>query len=304
MSERRWTLIPVEENTMDKINLPFFYQLGTQLNPLTKMKAEPQNRIAIYVAGFTARNNVTVLLNWTGGLKVCRASAQAFIAAMDGVQKWVTSAKVEDYTKPNPITDLTFQQVIDKAKTFETVLSEELLTLSAYSASQKGIYSTSDLIERAANAFPSSVLQKLSADTVREVTEAGKCLAFDVATASGFHMLRATEEVLHEYYVVVYKPEKKDKLDNWGAYIAALYKLTGDESNADVEIKNHIKKVLALLQQIKDQNRNLIMHPEVVLTPDEAFSLFEVTKGAIMTMADLLSLPVAKAQPPKATVSA
>jgi hypothetical protein len=30
------------------------------------------------------------------------------------------------------------------------------------------------------------------------------------------------------------------------------------------------------------------MHPEVVLTADEAFVLFEITKGAIMAMSDKL----------------
>jgi hypothetical protein len=50
--------------------------------------------------------------------------------------------------------------------------------------------------------------------------------------------------------------------------------------------------VLAFLQQIKDQDRNLIMHPEVVLQPDEALTLFEVTKGAILMMAEKLPLRI------------
>ena len=156
------------------------------------------------------------------------------------------------------------------------------------------------MINNAEIVFPKSVLKTLNIDIVREVREAGKCLAFDIPTASGFYMLRATEGILHEYYLVVCKPKKQDKLDNWGAYISALYKLSEDESTID-ETKNHIKKVLALLQQVKDQDRNQIMHLEVVLNDDEAFVLFEITKTAIMTMAEKLPIIKVKPQRPKTT---
>jgi hypothetical protein len=183
-----------------------------------------------------------------------------------------------------------FQEVITTAGRFETILYEELRVLPTYSASKKGAYSTSDLIDNAEVVFPDPMLKTLSQAIIGEVRQAGKCLAFDIPTASGFHMLRATEGVLHEYYLVICKPKKKDKLDSWGAYITALYKLTQDGSAIDDETKNHIKKVLALLQQVKDEDRNQIMHLEVVLNDDQAFALFEITKGAIMAMAEKLPI--------------
>jgi hypothetical protein len=279
-----------EVSSMDKLNIPFFYQLGTQLNPLTKMKVESQNQVNILIAAYPVRNSINSLLNWSGRLKVCHASARAFITAIDVAQKKFTEAKPEDATKNDTSVNWAFQQVIDKAKTFETVLSEELLTISAYSASQKGIYSTSDLIDQASNIFPPSVLGKLSQSIIQEVNQAGRCLAFDISTATGFHMLRATEEVLHKYYLIVCEPKVQSKLDSWGAYIAALYKLTEQESQAKENVKNHVKKVLALLQQIKDQDRNIIMHPEISLSEDEAFILFEITKSSILAMADKLPI--------------
>lgn len=300
MFEQKWAFIPVKATKMNKINLPFFYQLGTQLNPLTKMKVAPENRIHIVIAASPVRDSINNLLDWGAGLKVCQASGRAIIAAIDEIGKWSAAAQPESYSKEDVAVDWQFQQVIDKAKTFETVLSEELKTLSAYSASKKGIYSTSDLIEQAANTFPSSVLERLSKPVVQEVREAGRCLAFDVPTASGFHMLRATEGVLHEYYIAICKPEKKSRLDNWGAYITALYKFTKEETNTDTEIQKQVKKVLALLQQIKDQDRNLIMHPEITLSANEAFVLFEITKGLIMALAEGLPLPKTKASQTKA----
>ncbi len=176
-------------------------------------------------------------------------------------------------------------------------MSEELLTLSAYCATQKGIYSTSDLIDHAEKVFPRPVLEKLSEAVTQEVAHGGRCLAFDIPTAAGFHMLRATEAVLHEYYVAVCKPKSKNRLENWGAYISALYKLT-EETTTKADVKDHVKRVLALLQQVKDQDRNVIMHPEVVLTTNEAFVLFEITKSAIMAMSDKLPAKAPQDQKP------
>jgi hypothetical protein len=65
-------------------------------------------------------------------------------------------------------------------------------------------------------------------------------------------------------------------LENWGAYLAESKKSTDPD----------VKKAVTLIQQIKDDDRNLIMHPKRVLSPDEAFSLFEITKIAIIVMGD------------------
>lgn len=271
---------------MEKLNLPFFYQLGAQLNPLVKMKVTDQNRLEVAFSAMALRDSINGLLGWSVGVSVCRPSAAAVLIATEEVVQWWRTTKLEDTAKPDRAIDGKLRVLINKARTFETVLCEELMTLSAYSAAKKGIYSTGDLIEQADKVFPSSILDKLSPEVVREIKEAGKCLAFDIPTACGFHMLRATEGVLHEYYIAVGEPKKNDKLENWGAYIAYLYKLTKPEAKIDGETVNHIKKVLALLQQVKDQDRNLIMHAEVVLNVNEAFILFETTKTAIMIMVD------------------
>jgi len=126
------------------------------------------------------------------------------------------------------------------------------------------------------------VLDKITEDVKREIRESGKCLAFDCATASGFHIMRATELIIHKYYTHVCKPTSEKRLDNWGAYIAKL------DQVADAQVK----EVVAILRQIKDQHRNLIMHPELVLSPDESFTLFEIAQGAIIAMVNALPVPI------------
>jgi hypothetical protein len=79
----------------------------------------------------------------------------------------------------------------------------------------------------------------------------------------------------------------KHRLDSWGAYISALRSVT-EEPLVENDVRLHVKKVEALVQQIKDQDRNLIMHPEIVLKSDDAMILFDTAKAAITKMAERL----------------
>lgn len=283
-NQERWVAIPVGGGFMKKINLPFFYHLGALLNPLTEFTVEPSNRVDILIASIGVQGNVMFLLNSFSTLTVCRNCGEQLIGVIEGVREWMRTTPSDKWAKPDMSADAKLRQVVSKAKEFETVLSAELQTLATYQATQKGIYSTADLIERAENILPAPVLAKISSEIIEEIRQSGRCLAFDCATACAFHIMRATEAVMHKYYIFVRKPKPKPKgrLDNWGAYIAELQKSQAPE----------VKEVVAMLQQVKDRHRNLIMHPEILLTPDEAFTLFEIAKGAIIAMAD--KLPEAK----------
>jgi len=271
---------------VEKINLPLFYKLGAILGPLTEKEAKNSTRVDIWLAALPVEKSVYDLLNLFPTLTVCRGTGKELISDIEEAGNWMRETPANGWEKQDYSADLKFRQIVIKAKEFETVLSAELQTLATYHVTQKGIYSTTDLIERAENILPAPVLSKISPGIIEEIRQSGRCLAFDSGTASAFHMMRATEAVMHEYYISVCKPKPKpiERLGNWGAYIAELQKSP----------KSEVKEVVAMLQQIKDRHRNLIMHPEVVLTPDEAFTLFEIAQGAIIAMADKLPTPKTK----------
>lgn len=263
---------------MEKINLPFFYELGASLKALATMEVDSSNRTDIWAAATDVESYVRSLLNGYSSLTVCRRAGEELFDRISKVHKWFTTIPPEEWGKKDYIAEFTFRQAIDKAKEFQTVLLAELHTLATYHVSQKGIYLTTGLIEQTEKILPESILGKIHTDIIEEIRQSGKCLAFDVAIASAFHMMRATESVIHEYYLHVCKPQTKRKLDNWGAYIAKL------EQSQDLEVQ----EIVAMLRQIKDRHRNLIMHPEIVLTADDAFTLFEIAQGAIIAMASAL----------------
>lgn len=273
---------------MEKIDLPSFYKLGAILRPLTEKEVKNSKRVDIWVAALPVEQSVGGLLQLFPTLTVCRRTGEEFIGAVEKAGDWIRETPAKEWEKQDYSADLTFQQIVNKAKEFETVLSAELQTLASYHVTQKGIYSTVDLVDRAENILPAPVLGKISPEVKEEIRQSGRCLAFDSGTASAFHMMRATEAVMHEYYISICKPKPKpaERLENWGAYIAKL-----SESP-----KPEVKEVVAMLQQIKNRHRNLIMHPEVVLDPNEAFTLFEIAQGAIIAMADNLPTPKTKKQ--------
>jgi hypothetical protein len=136
---------------------------------------------------------------------------------------------------------------------------------------QIGAYRTPTLIESADVVFPTNVRDKLQPDAVKDVRDAGRALAFELPTAVGFHICRAVETTLLQYFseLDIELPAYR----NLGRYIEAL------ESSA--EEKGIDPKVLATLDQFRDLHRNPIMHPDVHLNMEEAQILFALAQSAI-----------------------
>lgn len=269
---------PLRNANMEKVNLPFFYDLGAELAALSRLEPSSSTKLEILVACYRASPNLEALLDSFPSLNVCRGVCKELKDLIRNCQQH----KSEEWSRaPNfDPEEMAFRNVVTKAKDFAIVLTAELQNLPSYLPEQKGIYDTTKLIDEAERVLPASVIAKLSAEVIEELRQSGRCLAFDIGTACGFHMMRAVEGVLHGYYLAVCKPKPKPKerLDSWGAYIAALHGINEDD----------VKEVVAILQQLKDRHRNRLMHPEIILSPDDAFTLFETGQTAITVMAQRL----------------
>lgn len=161
---------------------------------------------------------------------------------------------------------------------FETILTAELGSADAYFVSKKGGYDTIDLIARARVLFPPDLGDK-APEAVQDIEEAGRCLAFELGTAAGFHLLRANEAVLLRYWDAVTGGARRPKNRNLGAYLKALDDVTAGPA-----------KIRATLRQIKDLHRNTLVHPEDVLSVDEAIDLLGIIRSAVSAM--LREMPV------------
>jgi hypothetical protein len=119
------------------------------------------------------------------------------------MQKMINQTPPDKWMDANPLMDEQLGKVVNKSREFETILMAELQTLIAYHVTQKGAYYTPDLVDRTEIIFPESIRAKIPEDVREEVRQSGRCLAFDNPTASGFHIIRAVEGVMHQYYLTV-----------------------------------------------------------------------------------------------------
>jgi hypothetical protein len=90
-----------------------------------------------------------------------------------------------------------------------------------------------------------------------------------------------------EYLSYVCKEEHHHKERVLGKFITTFDKIRKD-ATVDSAIREHVNSVHGLLQLIKDDDRNLIMHPEKFLDRDGSIYVLDKCKAAIVTMAEKL----------------
>lgn len=152
------------------------------------------------------------------------------------------------------------------------MLDGELSVQPNYYVSPKRAFDVNVLISAGAKVFADTT-EDFSHDEVYDFEQAGKCLAFEVPTAAGFHIFRAVESVLRRYYSVMVGTLPKPKARAWGAYIKGLKDAPGVDG-----------KVVVLLEQIKDLYRNPIIHPEARIDMKEALSLVGIAESVTSAM--------------------
>jgi hypothetical protein len=158
---------------------------------------------------------------------------------------------------------------------FEISLCDEIgnMPLFCCEDSKLGNLSIDKLLNGASNGYPERTRTKLTPECLAEIDEAGKCLAYERSTASGFHILRSVELAIRQYLLAiqgfVMPPLNRQ---NWGEYLDLL-----KGHGASREVTDH-------LYNIKDNYRNPLMHPQDTLDMDEAVSLF----GVAQSMSEML----------------
>ena len=161
--------------------------------------------------------------------------------------------------------------------TFETVFSAEMAEATSYYIPKRGIYDTAALIDKADDSFPPDLLSFVAGKTRDDWRAAGRCLALNLTTAAGFHVVRAVEGTLESYYQTFTGQPGVTKV-GWHDYLIELEALPeGTTPMPD-------PKTVAVIRQMKDDYRNPVVHPRVVLTEADARMLFNNGESAIIGM--------------------
>lgn len=154
----------------------------------------------------------------------------------------------------------------DKLK---TVLLAELSVVPCFLVSLKDSFDVSLLVEAGSRLFPASLLVK-APETEKDAMEVGRALAFELPTACGFHTFRVTESVVRRYWDIATKGLARPKLETLGNFSAELERM----QMGDIRIVEAIKQMTKL-------HRNPLIHPEVILTSEEAIGIIGMARSVI-----------------------
>lgn len=255
---------------MINISLPYIWELSVALEPLSQIKEGPLSE-----CWFTILNAHIELENFAHG-SVFSATLRSSVQACNELLNCLASYREKHDQGELGVFDVwTIKNCYSK---YKIALQAEMGALPSYFATQKGGFDTSTLLFAAERLFPAELIDKCP-ESLFDIREAAKCLAFDRPTAVGFHIFRALEAVLRRYYRQVTGEKPAPRVRSIGVYVKALRSLQcGDE------------KILSTLDQLVRLHRNPLIHPDDVLTLDDAISIVGLARSAILAM--LAVLPI------------
>jgi hypothetical protein len=259
-----------------------FYKLGVQIHPLTFL-ADDATLNDAWISLYFGKQELNTFFS-TFPLKTSRNPANELYAALvEIVPDDISHVRFsDDDGNPRVLTFVETSRVRNAAKEFETVLKAELNGWDAFFVSQKGAYSTTDLITRAESLIPSESTRKfLSPEALEDIRQAGRCLAFNLGTAAAFHIARCTETFIWKYYELIVGRLPPVKMRNWAAYIRNL--------NACGNVDS---KVIGWMTQIKDQYRNPVLHPNESVSPDDALEFINACISLMRCITKKLEKPI------------
>ena len=190
---------------------------------------------------------------------VLQKQLKAWSAALTGTPGEPPIGAIEDLRKIVTSFSISFQDELDRIKMF--------------TVTPKGNLDVVNLVAGASQGYPKRTLECLDSFIKNEIDHAGKCLAFELPTASGFHILRGVEISAKAYVYAATGGLPGIKNRNWGEYI---FQLEGAGAHSDVT------DVLKILKT----KRNPLMHPQDDLEIDEAIGLLCICQSAIEALID------------------
>jgi hypothetical protein len=263
---------------MKLIDLPFFVELGARLEEASTI--DPQARLFdAYFKVFPLRQTLERLSSGEHvQLSATTHDLTALQTAIDRFFRRHFQDEQGNWRSPPEEARSQFElsSLVSSITQFRTVLIADLRTVASFRIIGAGIFDVNLLVNCAHKALPESTRSNLPVEALEELDAAGKCLAFNLPTASGFHAMRAVERVMRTYLGHFFSQEEIKRWTNWGRYIQALEKAAATDKSPKPS-----KEAIALLGQLKDIYRNPVIHPDRVLSPEEADTLFHGTLAAI-----------------------
>jgi hypothetical protein len=175
--------------------------------------------------------------------------------------------------------DLIGQEIASKIqeamKIFEHLVYAEALTNKIYLLPKRR-FNSEYLQTQPQKFFKDDLFDKLTVIAKFDIASSCRCLLYGEGTACAFHILRATEEVLKQYYFK-YKKTKRLTKSMWGEITSEL---RAKKTNRPPDV------ILNSLDNVRTSYRNPTQHPETIYDIQTAQDLFGVCVDLINKMGE------------------
>ncbi len=259
-----------EEYHLIQISLPWIIEVGAALDAANDISAGKSLSDSLYILlGINSKIEAVFDQSIYGpNLRTSRQKATELHKEIESI--------LGDFNLEKTLTDFEVWALKNKRDQFKIVFMAELGVLPSFVVTQKEGFDTAILIESGISLFPKNLLTK-APETARDAAEAGRALAFELATACGFHCFRVTESVVRRYWDEVSGGAKRPKPATLGSIADALL----NKNIGETKINESIRQMTRL-------HRNPLIHPEVILSIDEAIGLVGIARSVIGAMLTVL----------------
>jgi hypothetical protein len=259
---------------MIRINLEYLFGLHERLARLAELELA-QTKVANVVKTLTACG--ATLLGIYGVESLYRPHLHLSFNQADRLFTEIDKHVQAFGNDPNvEITATEIATIHEQYATFRVVFQADLASVNAYLVSPRKPYDLSTLLTEGPSLFPQGMPSK-APETMRDSEEAGKALAFELGTACGFHTFRIVEAVLKRYWDKESGGQDRPNLETIGNYAREMEnRKIGDT------------KTIESLKQIAKLHRNPLIHPEVLLTVEEAIDTLGIARSVIGAMLRVL----------------
>lgn len=271
-------------NPMDRADLFRVYEFGGAIRSLP-LDREDLKVADLFAPLFQARTALETLLGNDPQAKVdvCRVAAVELKAAVDKLmEQYFTDKNTGHLTFPDDaktalVAPWDAWNVRSALQNFEAVFRADMQIAATYWVPQRGAYSTRDLVDHFERSFLPELTGTIGLQALTEFRSAGRCFAFGLWTAAGYHSCRAVEAILRPYFCLITGLKDDNENRTWGKIIEEMEREGCPHKPGE--------KTLFYLRQLKDNERNPLMHVRVVLNEQDADLLLSGAKNVIVMMA-------------------
>lgn len=273
---------------MKRLEVFGFYDLGSTVSRFRQIVApDTTSAMNLYLALIGLEDALKKFISEQPAFSLAHDNAEATLQALIPV---LVAEFHPDANRQGFKEGLNFDQQVptwkvwdvkNKLDEFEHVLSAQCRRSETYFIGQKLGFDISILLHDAGKNLHESVSEYIAKEALAEIQAAGRCFALESFTASGFHALRALEVVMGDYYKHV--TGKNKNFRSWFDYVKAFKTLANTRAKRNSPYPS--PKVAAMLDRMRELDRNPLMHPRDSLDEMAADTLFKLGIATITELA-------------------